>query len=331
MQIALDAFGSDHAPYPEVEGAVLAIRENICDKIFLVGKEDILAKELEKYFYDKSRIEIVPASERIEMSDKAVKAVRKKKDSSLVRTVELHKEGIADAAVSAGNTGAVMSASLFSYKRINNIMRPALAVVFPTAENPVILLDVGANVDCSPEHLQQFAVLGTLYSQYFFQTKSPRVSLLNIGEEAEKGNDLVKRTYELLSNEERINFHGNIEGKYLLQGGTDVIVCDGFVGNVMLKTFEGSVLSVLKIIKEQIAKDWIAKIGALLSFPAYAYLKKRLDHTEYGGSLLVGVRGITIIGHGSSNAQSIKNAVKYATRIVDSGFVKHSIDYFERQ
>ncbi len=331
MQIALDAFGSDHAPYPEVEGAVLAIRENICDKIFLVGKEEVLAKELEKYFYDKSRIEIIPASERIEMSDKAASSVRKKKDSSLVRTVELHKEGIADAAVSAGNTGAVMSASLFAYKRIKNIMRPALAVVFPTTENPVILLDVGANVDCAPEHLQQFALLGTLYSQYFFHTKSPRVSLLNIGEEAEKGNDLVKRTYELLSNEERINFHGNIEGKYLLQGGTDVIVCDGFVGNVMLKTFEGSVLSVLKIIKEQIAKDWIAKIGALLSFPAYAYLKKRLDHTEYGGSLLVGVRGITIIGHGSSNALSIKNAIKYATRIVNSGFVKHSIDYFERQ
>jgi glycerol-3-phosphate acyltransferase PlsX len=329
MQIALDAFGSDHAPYPEVEGAVLAIRENICEKILLVGREDILAKELEKYFYDKSRIEIVPASERIEMTDKAASAVRKKKDSSLVRTVELHKEGLADAAVTAGNTGAAMSASLFSYKRIKNISRPALAVVFPTTETPVILLDVGANVDCDPEHLQQFAHLGSLYSQYFFKIKNPRVSLLNIGEESEKGNELSKRTYEILKDDSSINFIGNIEGKYLLQGGTDIIVCDGFVGNVMLKTFEGAVVSVLKIIKEQIAKDWIAKIGALLSFPAYTYLKKRLDHTEYGGSLLVG--GITIIGHGSSNALAIKNAVKYATKIVESGFVQHTTDYFERQ
>ncbi|MDP8232079.1 MAG: phosphate acyltransferase PlsX [Candidatus Zophobacter franzmannii] len=331
MQIALDAFGSDHAPSPEVEGAVLAIRENICDKIFLVGKEEILTKELGKYFYDKSRIEIVPASERIEMTDKAVSSVRKKKDSSLVRTVELHKDGIADAAVSAGNTGAAMSASLFSYKRIKNIIRPALAVVFPTTSTPVILLDVGANVDCAPEHLLQFAHLGSLYSKYFFKSENPRVSLLNIGEESEKGNELVKKTYELLTNDEGINFQGNIEGKYLLQGGTDIIVCDGFVGNVMLKTFEGSVVSVLKIIKEQIAKDWIAKIGALLSFPAYAYLKKRLDHTEYGGSLLVGVRGITIIGHGSSNATAIKNAIKYATKIVESGFVQDTTDYFERQ
>ena len=331
MHIAIDAFGSDNAPFPEVEGAIIAIKEGLCDKVYLVGKQDILIKELEKYYYPKDKIEIVHASEVITMSDSPAKVVREKKDSSLVRAIQLHKDGIVQAVVSAGNTGAVMAASLFGYGRVKNILRPAIATTFPTQSHPEIILDVGANVECTPENLVQYAILGSLYFKFFFEADNPRVALLNIGEEETKGNELVKNTYIKLKETKDINFVGNIEGKDLLKGIVDVVVCDGFVGNVMLKTVEGAAYSIMSILKSEMKKDWIAKLGALLSFPAYAYLKKKLDHSEYGGALLVGLNGISVVSHGRSNAKAIKNAIGLATHLAKSGFVEHAKEYFEEK
>ena len=331
MRIAIDAYGSDNAPFPEVEGAIIAIKEDLCEKIYLVGKEDELKKELSKYFYDKTRIEIVPATETISMSDKPASIVKKKKDSSLVKAVKLHKDGIVDGVVSAGNTGAVMAASLFTYGRVKNVLRPAIAITLPTQKKPEIILDVGANVDCNVDHLLQFSMLGSLYSKFFYGNESPRVALLNIGEESSKGNDLSKAAYKKLSEYKDINFVGNIEGKTMLKGDVEVVVCDGFVGNVMLKTVEGVAYSIFSMMKEQYKKDWIAKLGALLSYPVFSYLKKKMDHSEYGGALLVGLNGSTIVAHGSSNAKAIKNAVRVSVKIAESGFIQHTKEYFEEQ
>jgi len=329
MRIALDAHGSDNSPVPEVEGAVKAIYENYCDFVYLVGKEEVINKELNKYFYDKNRIKVINASQIITMEDSAALSSKNKPDSSLVRAIELHKNGEADAVVSAGNTGAVMASSLFLLGRVKNVHRPAIALQLPTQHNYEIVLDVGANVDCEAEHLVHFAILGSLYAREMLNIESPRVSLLNIGEESIKGSKLIKTTYALLAAEKKINFIGNIEGKDLLKGVTDVVVCDGFVGNIILKTVEGAIVSIFDIMKEQFKKDWVAKIGALLSFPVYSYLKKKLDHTEYGGALLVGLNGLPIVAHGRSNGKAIMNALKFACKISQSGFVQKVQQYFE--
>jgi len=331
MRIALDAFGSDKAPFPEVEGAVLAIKENLCEKVLLVGDESILQAELAKYYYDKKRIEIIHASQVIEMTDIPAEAARKKKDSSMVKAIRLHKDGLADGIVSAGNSGAMMAASLIVLGRIKGVLRPAIAITFPTKSGSEIILDVGANADCDPEQLVQFAELGSMYSQFINKIENPRVSLLNIGEEDKKGNELTKEVHKLLAVHSNINFIGNIEGKDVLKGITDVIVCDGFTGNVMLKTVEGAALAIFEILKEQFAKDWVAKIGALLSLPVFNYLKKKLDHTEYGGALLIGLKGIPIVSHGRSNGKAIKNAIKLAGKLANTDFIEQSSFYFERK
>lgn len=328
MRVALDAFGSDSAPFPEIEGAVLAVKEGLASEVILVGDEEIISRELAKYYYDPAHITIEHATERIGMDDSAAASVRSKKDSSMVRAISLHKEGRADAVVSAGNTGAMMSASLLTLGRIKNVLRPAIAGAFPTQRGPQIILDIGANVDCDAEHLMQFAIIGSKYFEYFFQEPNPRVSLLNIGEESAKGNSVSKSAYQLMAASPDINFAGNIEGKDVLSGITDVIVCDGFVGNVMLKTVEGVGFSIFSILKEQINKDWVAKIGALLSYPVFSFIMKKLDHTEYGGALLVGLNGYSVVSHGRSNAKAIKNAIRFAARIAASGYVKHTQDYF---
>jgi glycerol-3-phosphate acyltransferase PlsX len=331
MRIALDAFGSDKAPFPEVEGAVLAINENLCEKVLLVGDEKILNAELSKYYYDKKRIEVIHSSEVIEMTDVPAEAARKKRDSSMVKAIRLHKDGLADGVVSAGNSGAMMAASLFVLGRIKGVLRPAIAMTFPTTSGSEIILDVGANADCAPEHLVQFAELGSMYSQFIDKIDNPRVSLLNIGEEDKKGNELTKVVHRLLASDQNINFIGNIEGKDILKGVTDVIVCDGFTGNVMLKTVEGAAIAIFDILKEQFAKDWVAKIGALLSLPVFNYLKKKLDHSEYGGALLIGLKGIPIVSHGRSNSKAIKNAIKLASKLAETDFIQQSSDYFERK
>jgi glycerol-3-phosphate acyltransferase PlsX len=330
VRIAVDAFGSDKAPLPEIEGAIQAIKEDYCDEVILVGDEKILGRELGKYFYDQGRIRIVHAPGRITMDEHAASSVRTKKDSSMVRTVELHQSGEADAAVSAGNSGAFMSASLLTYGRVKGVSRPAIAILFPTQVHHEVILDVGANVDCDAENLLQFAHLGRIYYEFFFQNPSPRVALLNIGEESAKGDQVSRTAHQLLAEAKDINFIGNIEGKDLLKGICDVVVCDGFVGNVVLKTIEGAVISIFDILKEQFNKDWIAKFGAMLSYPVYKYMKSKLDHTEYGGALMVGLNGTSIVSHGRSNAKAMKNSIRFAARIARTGFVDHTRQYFER-
>lgn len=331
MKIAVDAFGSDKAPFPEVEGAIMAIRDNICEEVILVGDRDRLQTELSRFYFPKGRIQIEHATQVVRMDDKASMAAKSRKDSSLHKAVSLHKSGMAQAVVSAGNTGAMMADSMFTLGRIKGVARPAISIVLPTMKKPTIILDVGANVDCTPEHLLQFAEIGSLYSQFFFGIDRPRVALLNIGEESVKGNSLTKQAHALLLDQEALNFTGNIEGKHLLDGDMDVIVCDGFVGNIMLKTIEGVAMSIFRMMKQQIRKDWIAKIGAVLTLPVFTYLKKKMDHTEYGGALLVGLNGYPVISHGSSNAKAIKNAIRFAVDIAQSRFIEHTRLYFERK
>ena len=330
MIIAIDAFGSDNAPSPEVEGAIAAIRENVCEKIILVGNKDLITDELNQYKYDLKRISIVQASQVISMNDKASRAVRQKKDSSLVKAINLQKDNKVDAVISAGNTGAAMAASLFAYGRIKNVSRPAIATNIPTIDgHPKLLMDVGANADCNEKHLHEFAQLGSLYFHFFYGKERPRVSLLNIGEEPEKGNDLSKKTFKLLSADPDIFFQGNEEGKDILTGNSDVVVCDGFVGNVVLKTLEGTATSIIGMLKSEIKKRIVSKLGALLMMPVFKALKKKMDHSSYGGALLVGLNGNTIVAHGRSNATAIKNAVRMGVKISESGFVEHAKEYFK--
>ena len=223
-----------------------------------------------------------------------------------------------------------MTASLLTYGRISGVLRPAIAVNIPTQQGYEILLDMGANVDCDPEHLVQFAQLGSIYYTCANEITNPRVALLNIGEESAKGNSVTRGAHKLLSGNKTINFIGNIEGKDVLRGICEVVVCDGFVGNVVLKTIEGALISIFDILKEQFDKDWIAKFGAMLSYPVFSYITKKLDHTEYGGALLVGLNGVSIVSHGRSNGKAIKNAIRLAAKISQANIVQHTKEYFER-
>ena len=328
MNIALDAFGSDNAPVPEVEGAIKAINEDFCDKIYLVGRKDILEQELKKYYFPKESIEIIHAQEIIQSNEKPLKEIKKKSNSSLIKAINKVNKNEADAIVSAGSTGAVMAASLLNFGRISGVLRPALAVQLPTIKDPIIVLDVGANVDCSVKNLIQFAEMGHIYSSFLSNNKKPKVALLNIGEEKKKGNEITKATHEELIKNKNINFVGNIEGKDILQGKVNVIICDGFVGNIMLKTVEGAALSLFKILKKEFDEDWVAKIGAFLSYPAFQHFKKKLDYTEYGGAFLLGLNRISIIAHGRSNAKAIYNALRFASISVKSNFLPHIQEYY---
>src|SRR6185437_13917227 len=315
ITIALDAMGSDTAPAPEVEGAIEAVRDFDLN-LLLVGLQEPLERALSAYpAADRARVEIVPASEVITMEDKAVRAVRTKRDSSVHVCARLVKSGRAVGLVSAGNTGAVMATSKLMLGSLAGVQRPALATVVPTAGGrAAILIDVGANVDCRPEHLEQFAIMGEIYCRVILgaqQESPPRVGLLSIGEEDIKGNDLTREAFTLLKRLP-INFIGNVEGRDLYNGTVDVIVCDGFVGNVALKISEGLVETVRGLLRELLAGSWQSRLGYWLSRPAFAAFKKRLDYSEYGGAPLLGVRGSVIICHGRSNAKAIKNAIRVA-------------------
>ena len=326
--IALDAMGSDRAPKPEIEGAIHAAR--YCGaRVLLIGPEEILKAELQRHpSAARLPIEIVHASEVITMEDKAVQAVRAKRDSSMRVGLRLVREGQAAGFVTAGNTGAAMASAKMVLGALPGVDRPALAAVLPTAPGAAaILLDVGANVDCKPHNLEQFAVMGEIYFRAMFggakfgdakpgrwgfgATKSPRVGLLSIGEEETKGNELTRESFELLKRLP-INFIGNVEGRDLFNGHVDVIVADGFVGNVALKTSEGVARLIRTVLKESLKATITSQVGYLLSRSAFADFKKRIDHTEYGGAPLLGLKGVCIITHGSSNANAIKNAVRVA-------------------
>jgi phosphate acyltransferase len=309
--IALDAMGSDRAPKPEVEGAILAAR-HFDVRVLLVGPEQPIKAELSRHLTaTRLPIEIVHASEFITMDDK-VEAVRAKRDSSMRVGLRLVREGQASGFVTAGNTGAAMATAKVVLGAVAGLDRPALAAVFPTAPGTAaMLLDVGANVDCTPQNLEQFAVMGDIYFRAMFGTRRPRVGLLSIGEEDTKGNDLTREAFQLLK-QLPLNFVGNVEGRDLYNGKVDVIVADGFVGNVALKISEGVANLVRTALKESLKATITRQVGALLSRSAFTEFKKRLDHTEYGGAPLLGVKGVCIITHGSSNANAMKNAVRVA-------------------
>ncbi len=315
--IALDAMGSDRAPRPEIEGAIQAVRQYGV-RVVLIGPEESLRDELFRYPAAAGLpIEIQHASEVIAMEDKAVQAVRAKRDSSMRVGLRLVREGAAAGFVTAGNTGAAMATAKMVLGAIPAVDRPALAAVFPTAlGTAAILLDVGANVDCKPENLEQFAVMGETYFRSMFGTRRPRVGLLSIGEEETKGNELTREAFQLLK-QLPLNFVGNVEGRDLYGGRVDVIVADGFVGNVALKVSEGVANLVRYTLKETLKATITRQVGYLLSRSAFSDFKKRLDHTEYGGAPLLGVKGVCFITHGSSNANAIKNAIRVAAEFAE--------------
>jgi glycerol-3-phosphate acyltransferase PlsX len=315
--IALDAMGSDRAPRPEIEGAIQAARHYDV-RVALVGREESIRTELARYPAASGLpLDVVNATEVITMEDKAVQAVRAKRDSSIRVGLRLVREGRAAGFITAGNTGAAMTTAKMVLGAIPGVDRPALAAVFPTAVNTVaILLDVGANVDCKPHNLEQFAVMGEIYFRSMFGTKRPRVGLLSIGEEETKGNELTRDSFLLLK-QLPLNFVGNVEGRDLYGGQVDVIVADGFVGNVALKTSEGVANLVRATLKETLKTTITRQVGYLLSRSAFADFKKRLDHTEYGGAPLLGVKGVCFITHGSSNANAIKNAIRVAAEFAE--------------
>ncbi len=323
MRIAVDAMGGDHAPREIVAGAILAAKEYDID-ILLVGDEKLIEQELKKSSTEISKnIFIYNAEESILMDESPSQAVRKKKKSSVHIGLRLVKNGEASAFFSAGNTGAVMAASKLILRTLEGVDRPAIATVFPNEKGNTVMLDVGANVDCKANHFLQFAIMGSAYAKFILKKENPRVSLLSIGEEDVKGNEVTKNVFNLLKKFNGINFIGNIEGKEIFKGDTDVIVCDGFAGNVALKTIEATASYIGKMLKEELMSSFRTKLGALLAKPAFDNLKNRSDYTEYGGAPLLGVNGISIIGHGSSNDNAVKNAIRVAKELSEKKVNKY--------
>ncbi len=314
ITIAVDAMGGDHAPRPEVEGAVHAARE-LGVRVLLVGQPDAVKRELARHRPRGLPLEVVPASEVITMKDSPTQAFRRKKDSSVHVAAKLVRSGQADGLVSAGNTGAVMAVARFVLGTLESVDRPALAAPFPTTRGGVsVLLDVGANVDSKVAHLEQFAVMGEIYYRVIFGTRRPKVALLSIGEEEMKGNELTREAHNRLK-QLPLNFVGNVEGRDVFAGNVDVIVCDGFIGNIALKISEGLAQHIVTLLKNALQSTLSSQVGSLLSRRAYQDFKKKIDYSEYGGAPLLGVRGITVIGHGGSNANAIKNAIRVAAEL----------------
>jgi phosphate acyltransferase len=325
LTIAVDAMGGDHAPKPEVDGAIRASK-SLGVRVILVGREDVVRRELESHEgYGSLPIEIHHASEQITMQDSAAKAVRSKRDSSLRIASRLVRDNCAQGFVSAGNTGAVMATAKMVQGVVPGVDRPAVAGVFPTlAGSPVVMVDVGANVDCSPPMLAQFAIMGEIYSRIILRREHPRVGLLSIGEEEHKGNEMTRAAMPLLKSLP-INFIGNVEGRDIYSGKADVIICDGFTGNVALKVSEGLVDMIKAMLQESLEKTITRKLGYVLSKAAFTDFKRRVDYSEYGGAPLLGVKGGCIICHGRSNANAIKNAIRVAAEF-SSGKINQRIE-----
>lgn len=309
VNVAVDAMGGDNAPVEIVKGAIEAVNTNKEIKIFLVGKEVVIKEELAQYTYDISQVEIVHASEVIETAEPPVMAIRKKKDSSIVKALYMVKDGTCDAFVSSGSTGAVLVGGQVIVGRIGGVERPPLAPLIPTENGVSLLIDCGANVDARPSHLVQFAKMGSVYMEYVMSVKNPKVGIVNIGAEEEKGNALVKETFPLLKNCPDINFIGSVEARDIPAGAADVVVCEAFVGNVILKTYEGVGLTLIQKVKEGMMTSLRSKIGALLVKPALKTTLKAFDLEQYGGAPMLGLKGLVVKTHGSSKANEIKNSI----------------------
>ncbi|MCS7314936.1 MAG: phosphate acyltransferase PlsX [Bryobacterales bacterium] len=319
IRIAVDAMGGDHAPKSEVEGAIRAAKA-LGVEVLLVGPQDVLSRELAAQDSARSLpIRIVHASERVTMEDSVARAVRSKRDSSIRVASRLVRDGHAQGLVSAGNTGAVMATAKMVQGVVRGVDRPALASAFPTLKGtPAVMIDVGANVDCNPRMLAQFALMGDIYSRVVFHIERPRVGLLSIGEEEHKGNELTRNAAPLLRSLP-LNFIGNVEGRDLYTGAADVVVCDGFIGNVALKVSEGMADVIMHLLEASLKATLKRKVGYVLSRNAYRDFRKRVDYSEYGGAPLLGVRGVVIICHGRSNGYAIYNAIRVAAELAQAG------------
>ena len=315
--------GGELGPEEMVAGAIQAVEESDLD-VVLIGDESVLKRVLQKQPRIISRLHVVHASQTVSMDESPFEAIRKKKDSSIARAFNCIKNGEADAVVSAGNSGATMASAIKSLGRLENISRPGIASIFPTLKKPLVMMDVGANVDCRPQHLFQFGVMGAAFSDNLFKIKKPSIGLLSIGEEGGKGNVLVKSAHELFR-KSSLNFIGNVEGRDIFQGDVDVIVCDGFVGNVCLKVSEGLAEAIITMLRTEMSKSFMAKMGYLLARKAFGNFGKRVDYAEYGGAPLLGVNGTGIVCHGRSNAKAIKNAIKVAAEMIRSKVNDHII------
>lgn len=319
MKIAIDGMGGDNAPQAVVEGMVQALNEYSDIEVYITGPKDKIEAELSKHNYPKDKVTIVDATEVISTNEHPVMALRRKKDSSIVKALNLVKDGTCDGIISAGSTGAFLAGCTLIVGRIKGVDRPALAPIMPGRKGNFMVVDVGANVDCKPQYLVQFARMGEVYYKIMFDTKDTSIGLVNIGVEEEKGNELTKAAYQLLK-EEDFNFVGNIEPRDIAKGEVNVLVTDGFVGNTVLKMYEGTASSLLGIIKDEImASSFIPKIGAALLKPVFKSLKVKFDYTEVGGAPFLGVNGICIKAHGSSDGKAFKNAIRQTKSFYDKG------------
>lgn len=325
MKIIIDAMGGDHAPQAPIEAGVQAAKVLDVDIVF-VGKTDVLQAELRKYQYPAEKIRIVHAETLISNHEEPAKAVRSKKDSSIVIAANLLKDGEGDALLSMGNTGALLAAGLLIVGRIKGILRPALATLLPSAKGPKMLIDAGANTNCKPENLVQFGIMGSLYMSGVMDIKNPTVGLMSNGEEEGKGDELTKETYPLLQ-QAPVNFIGNIEGRDVMEGNADVITCDGFVGNVILKTVEGMGSVVGSEIKNLFTRNLLTKLGAAFVMKGIKDFRKKMDYREYGGAPLLGTKKPVIKGHGSSDAKAVFNAIRQAKKFVETGMIDEIIKH----
>jgi glycerol-3-phosphate acyltransferase PlsX len=330
MRIALDAMGGDFGPPTLVAGAIMALREyHHIQKLYLVGDHRQIESELEKHRFADYRIEIVHATQVVDMSDRAWSAVRRKKDSSVSRAVDLVKHDRADAIVSAGHTGAAVAASMIKLRTLEGIARPGIAALLPTQFNVFVLIDAGANIDARPEHLLQYAIMGSVYSRHVLRYQNPRVGLISLGEEDVKGTELTKEAFKLLK-PSSLNFVGNIEGRHLFEDPVEVVVCDGFVGNVILKTSESIGVAIFKWLKHELTRTKIRMAGAYFARHAFNDIKRRTNYEEYGGSPLLGVNGICIIAHGASTPLAIKNALRVAAESIEHRVNPHIVEEVRR-
>ena len=320
MVVVVDGMGGDFSPSAVVEGCVAAIKEYDID-ILITGDSNLIGEELKKYTYDYNRIKIINASEVISTSEHPVMAIKRKKDSSLVKALNLVKSGEADAIISAGSTGAFLAGCTLIVGRIKGIDRPALAPIMPGKNGPFMIIDCGANAECKPHYLVQFGLMGKTYFENILKIENPSVGLVNIGTEEEKGNELYKAAHKLLK-EADLNFVGNVEAREIPTGEVNVLVCDGFVGNVILKLYEGAVSNIFDILKTGIMSSFRTKIGGMLLKPVFKKFKKDFDYKEYGGAAFLGVNGICIKAHGSSDGKAFKNAIKQATIFNENNVVE---------